>query len=161
MTELEQRDRQIAALRERLSKLTEASLRINESLDLDEVLQSVLDSACRLMDARYAAITTLDDSGQMEDIKVSGLTVEEVQRPWEIPGGHRFFEYLSTIPGPLRIADLAGHVKALGIAEIHLPVQVSSFLAVPIRHQGVSVGNIHVAKGSLVRNSAKRTRKRW
>ena len=147
MTEPDERDRQITALRERLSKLTEASLRINESLDLDEVLQSVLDSACRLMDARYAAITTLDNSGQMEDLKVSGLTVEEVRRLWGIPGGHRFFKYLSAIPGPLRIADLVGHTKAIGLTEFHLPVQVSSFLAVPIRHQGVNVGNIHVAKG--------------
>ena len=147
MTRPDERDRQIAALRERLSKLTEASLRINESLDLDEVLQSVLDSARTLTDARYAAITTLDDSGQMEDFQVSGLTVEEDRHPWEIPGGHRFFEYLSAIPGPLRVADLAGHTRAIGLTEFHLPVQVSSFLAVPIRHQGVSVGNIHVAKG--------------
>ena len=149
MTRPDERDRQIAALRERLSKLTEASLRINESLDLDEVLQSVLDSARTLTDARYAAITTLDDSGQMEDFQVSGLTVEEDRHPWEIPGGHRFFEYLSAIPGPLRVADLAGHTRAIGLTEFHLPVQVSSFLAVPIRHQGVSVGNIHVAKGEL------------
>ena len=37
--------REIEALRERLSRLSEASLRINESLDLDSVLQGVLDSA--------------------------------------------------------------------------------------------------------------------
>ena len=37
--------RQIEALRERLSRLSEASLRINESLDFDTVLQEVLDSA--------------------------------------------------------------------------------------------------------------------
>ena len=40
-TELE---REVAALREKLSKLSEASLRINESLDLATVLQDVLDS---------------------------------------------------------------------------------------------------------------------
>ena len=34
-----------AALRERLSRLSQASLRINESLDLDTVLQDVLESA--------------------------------------------------------------------------------------------------------------------
>ena len=145
MTQPDERDGQIAALRERLSKLTEASLRINESLDLDEVLQGVLDSARSMTNARYAAITTLDDSGQMEDLRVSGLTVEEIRR--EIPGGHRFFEYLSAIPGPLRVADLVGHTKSMGLTEFHLPVQISSFLAVPIRHQGISVGNIHVAKG--------------
>ena len=145
MTQPDERDGQIASLRERLSKLTEASLRINESLDLDEVLQGVLDSARSMTNARYAAITTLDDSGQMEDLRVSGLTVEEIRR--EIPGGHRFFEYLSAIPGPLRVADLVGHARSMGLTEFHLPVQASSFLAVPIRHQGISVGNIHVAKG--------------
>ena len=41
----DQRDREVEALRERLSRLSEASRRINESLDFDTVLQGVLDSA--------------------------------------------------------------------------------------------------------------------
>ena len=36
MTQQDERDREIAALRDRLSRLSEASLRINESLHLDE-----------------------------------------------------------------------------------------------------------------------------
>ena len=131
---------------DRLSRLSEASLRINESLDFDTVLQGVLDSARSLTGARYALITTLDASGQVEDFLVSGLTAGEAQRLWEMPGGHRFFEYLSVIPGPLRVADFAGHTRSLGLPEFRPPVRVSSFLAAPIRHQGVSVGNIHVAK---------------
>ena len=62
--------REIEALRERLSRLSEASLRINESLDLDSVLQGVLDSARSLTGARYALITTLDGSGQVEEFLV-------------------------------------------------------------------------------------------
>ena len=65
--------REIEALRERLSRLSEASLRINESLDLDSVLQGVLDSARSLTGARYALITTLDGSGQVEEFLVSGV----------------------------------------------------------------------------------------
>ena len=38
-------ERENQALRNRLSRLSEASLHINESLDLDAVLQGVLDSA--------------------------------------------------------------------------------------------------------------------
>ncbi len=131
---------------DRLSRLSEASLRINESLDLDSVLQGVMDSARSLTGARYALITTLDASGQVEDFLVSGLTAGEAQRLWEMPGGNRFFEYLSVIPGPLRVADFAGHTRSLGLPEFRPPVRVSSFLAAPIRHQGLSVGNIHVAK---------------
>ena len=51
------------SLRERLSRLSEASLRINESLDFGTVLQGVLDSARALTGARYGVITLLDDGG--------------------------------------------------------------------------------------------------
>ena len=132
---------------DRLSRLSEASLRINESLDLDAVLQSVLDSARALTGARYSLITTLSETGVLQDLLVSGLTPDEARRLWEIPGGLLFFQHLSNLTGPVRVADFAGHVRELGLPELRLPVQVSSFLAVPIRHQGASVGNIHVARG--------------
>ena len=140
------RDEMVAALRDRLSRMSGASMRINESLELDEVLQGVLDSARSLTDARYALITTLDDTGQLEDFLVSGLSEDEGRRLVEMPGGVQVFEYLSAIPEPLRVADLAIHSAAMGLPELRLPAPVSSFLAVPIRHRGVSVGNIHVAK---------------
>ena len=131
---------------DRLSRLSQASLRINESLDLGEVLQGVLDSARSLTDARYALITVLDDAGQLEDFQVSGMTGDEARRLWEMPGGLKFFEYLSNLPGPLRVADFAAHTRSLGLPEFRPPVRVSSFIAVPIRHQGLSVGNIHVSR---------------
>ena len=140
------RDPQIATLRERLSRLSDASLRINESLDLDDVLQGVLDSARTLTGARYGIITTLDGEGRMEDLRVSGLTVEDARRIWEIPDGQRFFEYLCAIPGPVRVADLGGHAREMGLGELHTPMPISAFLGVPIRHRGTSVGNIHLSK---------------
>ena len=139
-------EREIETLRNRLSRLSEASLRINENLDLDAVLQGVLESARTLTGARYALITTLDDAGQVQDFLVSGMTAEESQRLWEMPEGLRFFAYLSNIPGPLRVADFAAHMREVGLPEFRSPVPVSSFLAAPLRHRGVSAGNIHVAK---------------
>ncbi len=56
------RDLEIQALRGRLSRLSKASLRINESLDFDTVLLGVLDSARSLTEARYGAMTLLDDA---------------------------------------------------------------------------------------------------
>ena len=142
----DERDRRIRELEERLSRLSGASLRVNESLDLEDVLQGVLDSARTLTDARYAVITTLDETGRMEDLRASGLTAEETRRLWEIPEGQQFFEYLSAIAEPLRVPDLGGHARALGLTELRTPVHISAFLAVPIRHRGVSAGNIHVGK---------------
>ena len=146
MREPDCRDRQIAALRERLSRLSGASLRINESLDLDDVLQGVLDSARTLTGARYGVITTLDDGGRMEDLRVSGLTAEDARRIWEIPDGQRFFEYLCAITGPVRVADLGSHARAMGLSELHTPMPIGAFLGVPIRHRGKSVGNIHLSR---------------
>ena len=140
------RDEQMAALRERLSRLSEASLRINESLELDAVLQGVLDSARSLTDARYALITTMRDTGGVEDFVVSGLTAEEAQRLWEVPERMQLFSYFSAIPAPLRMPDFAAHMREMGLSDFRLPVPISSFIAAPIRHRGVSVGNIHVAK---------------
>ncbi len=146
MPQPNEKDQQISELRDRLSRLSSASLRINESLNLDEVLQGVVDSARSLTDARYALLSTLDDSGQAEGFVGSGLTAREVQQLVEMPDGLRLFEYLSSIPGPLRVPDFATHASLMGLPEFQVAVPVSSFLAVPIRHQGVNVGNIHLAK---------------
>ncbi len=56
------RDRQIATLRDRLSRLRDASLRVNESLGLDDVLQGVLHSPLTMTDARFA-VTSSDSLG--------------------------------------------------------------------------------------------------
>ena len=61
----EELERENAALRERLSRLSEASHRITESLDFDTVLAGVLESACTLTGATYGVITLLNDSGQV------------------------------------------------------------------------------------------------
>ena len=140
------RDRQIVALRDRLSRLSEASVRVNESLDLEDVLQGVLDSARTLTGARYAVITTLDEAGRMEELRASGLTAAQTRRLWDVPGGLEFFEHLSALAEPLRVPDLGDHAGSVGLAELHTPVHISGFLAVSIRHRGVSVGNIHVGK---------------
>ena len=148
MKNTDERDQQIEALRNRLSKLSEASRRINESLDLDTVLQEILDSARSLTDARYGVILALDDRGQVEDFLASGLTDEETQQLFAMPGGLKIFKYLTTIPGPLRVPDFASHLRSQGLSEFHPPtgISVRASLGAPIRHRGEHVGNIYLAK---------------
>ena len=141
--------REIAELRDRLSRLSQASLRINESLDFDTVLQGVLDSACSLTGARYGVITLLDDSGRIQDFVTSGLTPEEHRRLTELPEGMMFFEYLSRITEPLRLSDFHSYTRALGLPEFRPPMAVSpvlTFLAAPIRHLGECVGAFYVGE---------------
>ena len=142
----DQRDREIEALRERLTRLSEASRRINESLDFDQVLQGVLDSARSLTSARYGVMTLLDDGGMVEDFLSSGLSAQESERLWLMPDGLRIFQSLTSISEPMRVPDLAEHVRALGFTEftIPLPVGVFTFMAAPIFHRAVRVGHVFV-----------------
>ena len=144
MTQPDQQDRDFEALQERLTRLSEASLRINESLDFDMVLQGVLDSARHLTAARYGVMTLLDDEGQVQDLLSSGLTAEEAERLWLIPDAYQVFESLTEISEPLRVADLVEHVRSLGFAGLSLPLQVGvlSYLAAPMFYRGDRVGQV-------------------
>ena len=66
---LERPGSETESLRQRLSRLTEASLRINESLDFDTVLQGVPDSACALTEARYGVLTPFDATEDIQALK--------------------------------------------------------------------------------------------
>ncbi|MCY3639174.1 MAG: ATP-binding protein [Chloroflexi bacterium] len=147
MTQPDQPDREIDALRQRLSRLSEASLRINESLEFDTVLQDVLDSARALMDARYGVMTLLDDEGEMEDFLASGMTAQEAEELWLTPEGLRIFESLTGISETLRLPNVMEHIRSLGFAEFSAPVPTGGdfpFLAAPMFHRGARVGNVFV-----------------
>ena len=139
---------EVEALRHRLSRLSAASLHINASLDFDTVLQGVLDSARSLTGARYGVLT-LDDAGRLQDVFFSGMTAPEAQRFQELPAGEQFFEYLSRLPEPLRVPDLFGHLRSLGLPEFQPPFAVSpavAFLAAPVLHRGERVGNFYLGE---------------
>ena len=144
MTPADDLMRENQALRERLSRLSEASLRINESLDPDTVLQEVMDNARTLTAARFGAITTLDDEGGLLDFITSGLSPEEREEMLALTEGPRLFEYFSSVQGPLRLRNAADHMRALGFPEGHPPVR--SLMGTPMRHQGERVGNLYVAE---------------
>ena len=144
MTPADDLTRENEALRDRLSRLSEASLRINESLDPDTVLQEVMDNARTLTGARFGSITTLDDEGGLLDFITSGLSSEEREEMLALTEGPRLFEYFSSVQGPLRLRDAAEHMRVLGFPEGHPPVR--SLMGTPMRHQGERVGNLYVAE---------------
>ena len=135
----------VAGLQDRLSRLSEASLRINESLDFDTVLQDVVDSARVLTASRYGAITVWGDAGQPPYFIVSGLTREEHQGLWDMPEGRGFFEYLSGLDEPLRVSDISSHLRELNMPRFQPSVPLGSLLIAPIRHQGIGVGTIYLS----------------
>ena len=82
------------ALRERLSSLSGASLRIGESLDLDTFLREVVESARTLTGAGRGLIATMDAAAQFQDPVTAGLDPGEHQSIRELPQGPEVWEYL-------------------------------------------------------------------
>ena len=142
LREIDELRRETAMLRERMSRLGAASLRISENLDLDSVLREVVDSARVLTGAANAAITIGEQIEQSGDFISSGLTPEELRSLRDLPEGKRLGEYLLRRPQPLRLDNLASHLEALGFPTE--PILHRSFLGAPIRHGGVHVGNFYL-----------------
>ena len=135
-----------AALRERLSRLSEASLRITGDLEPGAVLQGVVDGARSLTGASTAGLTALDERGQLWEFVTSGLTPKQHRLVLELPGGMEFFAYLSRLPEPLRVADFSAYIRAAGLPDIGPPLgPVGAFLRTPIRLLGRHVGDIYLA----------------
>ena len=137
-------ERESPTMLDRLSKLSEASLRINESLDFDTVLQGVIDSARSLTNARYGALIAFDQSGGIENLITSGITPEERPRFGDLPKGLGLLQYLNEIEEPLRLADIASHPRSVGFPKDH--PSMKTFLGTPIRHLGQRLGNIYLTE---------------
>ena len=139
--------REVAELRERLSRLSEASLHITEDLDIDAVLQRVVDGARALTASRYGAITIPGESVRHPTFFASGLTREEHQGLFDMPEGIEFLKYLSGLEEPLRVSNINSYLSALNMPEFVPTVPATSVLIAPIRHHGVGVGTIYLAHG--------------
>ena len=149
MNETDRLKRENEELRERLTRLSEASLRINESLEIDAVLQGVLDAARSLTDARYGVMTLHDDVGQVQNFLASGMSPEQKLQLWDLPSASRIYESLGSIIGPVRHPNLLEMLREAGLSELSFPLPVGSsisFLASPVLHRKQRVGNIYLAE---------------
>ncbi len=129
------------ALRERLSRLSQASVRINESLDFNVVLQETIDNARRLTGARYGVIAAVSEAGGLDALLTSGTTEEQHGMLTELPGGRGIFDHFSKIAGPLRVKDWGEYAESVGL-DGQLPMTVFAGMATPMRHRAEPVGII-------------------
>ena len=144
MTESDDARQQIRALRERISTLSAAVLRISASLDIDTVLREVVESARTFTGARYGVIATVDEAGAPQDFFFSGFTPDEERELAAWPDSVRLFGHLRDLPGPLRLADLSGYVRSLGFAPARMFTR--TFQGTPMRHRGEDVGHFFLAE---------------
>ena len=144
MAEIDRLRAENEMLRSRLSGLTEAVLRINEDLDLDVVLQEVVDGARILTGARYGAITTIDEAGELQDLLFSGLSPEQEQAVVGYDRGMELFHYLSGADEPLRTGNFIAHAESVGFDGFE--PRIEAFLGAQIKVRDRHVGTIFVGE---------------
>ncbi len=131
--------REVEVLGARIAALSAAVLRLGSSLDLATVLQEAADSARALTGMRYCLIVGVDEAGEAREFVTSGLTPEEHREMAAWPDGPKLFALLRDLPGPFRLDDLAGHIRALGFSDEL--VRTKTMHGTPMSHRGVRVGN--------------------
>ncbi|MDH6589921.1 serine phosphatase RsbU (regulator of sigma subunit) [Streptomyces sp. SAI-133] len=136
--------REVAQAHDHMRGLLDAVLAISSALDLNVVLHTVVDTARRLVRARYGALGVLDRSGTFTDLITSGFGADQYrQTGGELPHGTGLLGELVRDPRPLRLDNLAAHPRAEGFPEGH-PV-MTSLLGVPIQVRDTIYGNLYLA----------------
>jgi two-component system, NarL family, sensor histidine kinase DevS len=130
--------------RERMAGLLEAVVAVAEDLSLDAVLERVVQSACRLLHARYGALGVIGDDQALSHFISIGIDGELARQIGPHPIGHGVLGLLIRDPRPLRLHDLRKHPEAYGFPEHHPPMQ--SFLGVPVRVRETVFGNLYLTE---------------
>ena len=144
LTESEQNITDGEQQRERLIRLSDACLRINASLDLNTTLQSIIDGARSLTDARYGALLLFDDRGGVQDFVTSGISSVQRKRVGSWPEATGLLGHLRKLQEPVRLRDLGNHPMSAGFPKNH--PQMKTFLGMPICHQGEALGSIYLTE---------------
>lgn len=127
---------------EDLEALVDATREIAEILELEPVLQLIVDRVRGLIGSEYAALGIANESGAMERFITSGMDPHTRARIGAPPVGRGLLGLIIRDGRAYRIADIGSHPDSSGFPPNHPPM--SSFLGVPIKVHGRSVGNLYL-----------------
>ena len=144
MAFLQERERAVGRGREQLGALVEAGLVLAAERSLVSVLQRIVEVACRLLQARYGALGTLDQAGRLDRFVTTGLDEAARAGIGALPTGQGILGAMARERRPLRLTDLTRDPRALGFPPGHPPMH--SFLGVPIVSRGRVFGNLYVTE---------------
>jgi signal transduction histidine kinase len=134
----------VVASRERLRALLDAVVGMSTDLDLRSTLQRIVQSACALAGARYAALGVIGDDQQLSDFITHGIDAQTHAAIGDLPHGRGVLGLLITDPQPVRMPDITKHLRSYGFPAHHPPMH--SFLGVPVRTRDQIFGNLYLAE---------------
>jgi signal transduction histidine kinase len=142
LSELQTRLQAVLSTRDRMRGLLEAVVAISSGLDLESTLRRIVETAVRLVDARYGALGVIGDGERLAEFMPVGLSEDDIRRIDHWPEGRGLLGLLIQDPHPLRLADIATHPASSGFPEGHPPMR--SFLGVPVRVRDEVFGNLYL-----------------
>jgi two-component system, NarL family, sensor histidine kinase DevS len=130
---------------QRLRRLIDVGRGLLSKLDPEAVLDQVLEAACEITGARYAALGVLDrDRRELERFITRGIDAEKHRLIGDLPRGRGILGVLIDEPRALRIPNVGEHPKSYGFPPGHPPM--SSFLGVPVLVRGEVWGNLYLTE---------------
>ena len=129
----------------KLRRLLDVGRALIGELNPETVLERVLEEACSITGARYAALGVLDEErAGLERFLTRGIDPTTQQTIGDLPKGRGVLGVLIEDPRPLRLADVGDHPKSYGFPTGH-PV-MRSFLGVPVLIRGRAWGNLYLTE---------------
>ena len=129
----------------RLRELIEVGRSLVAELDPEVIFRQVLEVACELTGARYAALGVLDeDRHELERFITHGIDEATKRAIGNLPRGRGVLGLLIEQPRPLRLADVGDHPRSYGFPPGHPPM--TNFLGVPVMIRGHAWGNLYLTE---------------
>jgi signal transduction histidine kinase len=131
------------AATDRLEALDAATRAIAGVLSTERVLQLIVDSLRRLVQAQYAALGIVDATRRMDPFITSGMSRAARERLESPPHGLGLLGLIVDEARPIRVDDIAMHPRRHGFPPNH--PEMRSLLGVPVMVRGRAIGNLYVA----------------
>jgi two-component system, NarL family, sensor histidine kinase DevS len=129
----------------RLRELIDVGRSLVSELDPELIFQQVLEVACDLTGARYAALGVLDENRhELERFITHGINEEGRHAIGNLPRGRGVLGLLIEQPRPLRLTDVGRHPRSYGFPPGHPPM--ANFLGVPVMIRGHAWGNLYLTE---------------
>lgn len=144
LTFVEERERMSKREMNQLRMLVRAGMILSAKLSLEEVLQRIVNMACKLMSAKYAALGVLDGKGGLSRFITAGIDETARQTIGLPPVGKGILGVLVREGKPLRLKNLSTDPRAHGFPAHHPAMH--SFLGVPVTSKGKVRGNLYVTE---------------
>ncbi len=124
--------------------LLDAVIAISSDLDQRSVLTRIVEAACELTGARYAALGVIGHDGSLVEFVTTGIDAEQHARIGDLPRGRGILGLLIEQPRAIRLPVLSDHPHSVGFPPNHPPM--TTFLGVPVRIRGTVFGNLYLTE---------------